>query len=270
MPDDLPRFDTNTPSVARIYDAMLGGRDNYEVDRQVYRQTVEIEPNIATYAVELRRWLVRAVRFLAEGAGIDQFLDCGSGLPTAENTHQVVQRINPEARVLYVDHDPMVVAHARAILDENDHTEVLEADLRYPAELLSHPLVTSHLDLTRPIALIQNATLHHVRDEDDPWQIMAGYLDGLMPGSYVAISHFLDPEDGGRQSEVTKALRARYRAAVGSGTPRNRARITAFFDGLELVEPGLVRFVDWWPDGPHLAPLPDILDLGLAGVGRKA
>jgi hypothetical protein len=264
-----PHVDTTRPSVARLYDLFLGGKDNYQVDREVYARTLQIDPDAPLLARALRQWLVRVVRFLAAGARIDQFLDCGSGLPTSQNTHQVAQRVNPETTVVYVDNDPMVIAHGRALLEENDRTHFVAGDLRHPEELLAHPTVNRYLDLSRPIALMQCSTMHHVEDDEDPQGIMARYIDALPSGSYVALSHFHDPADGSKVSELARVLEANLREAVGCGRCRTYPEIESLLRGLELVEPGLVRVVDWWPDGPRIKPLTTIDHIGYGAVGRK-
>jgi hypothetical protein len=265
----LAGVDTTKPSVARVYDMMLGGKDHYEVDREFYRRTMEIEPNAPLLAQALRRWLIRVVRYLTTTAKIDQFLDCGSGLPTAENTHQVAQRINPEATVVYVDNDPMVIAHGRALLEENDHTHVVAADLRYPDDLFAHPVVSRSLDFDRPIALMQCATIHHVEDDENPRELMARYIELLPSGSYVLLSHFCDPDDGSEVSTLAKAMEANLRSAIGRGRCRTPAEIESYLTGLEILEPGLVPVGDWWPEGPRLTPALPIDFIGYGMVGRK-
>jgi S-adenosyl methyltransferase len=264
-----PFVDTTKPSIARVYDMFLGGKDHYEVDREVYRRTVEINPEVPLMAQAFRQWLVRVVRFLASDPGIDQFLDCGSGLPTAENTHQVAQRIRPGTTVVYVDNDPMVVAHGRALLAENDRTHFVDGDLRDPEKLLAHPTVTHNLDWSRPIGLMQCGTLHHVGAEDNPNGLMERYIEALPSGSYVAVSHFFDPADGTELSELASALAVNLRNAVGSGWCRTYSQIESLFCGLELVEPGLVPAADWWPDGPRTRPLADVERVAYGAVARK-
>jgi hypothetical protein len=263
------QIDTTTPSIARVYDAFVGGKDNFEVDRAVYQQILQIAPEAASSGRQCRSWLIRVVRFLAHTARIDQFLDCGSGLPTAENTHQAAQRSNSEAHVVYVDNDPSVAAHGRALLEENDRTHFAVCDLRRPEELLNHPVVTKHLDLNRPLALIHCNTLHHVTDEENPHGIMASYIDALPSGSYVAICHLHDPADGSQRAELAQDLQSRFQSLMGSCYFRTRESIAAFFDGLEMVEPGLAYLFDWWPDGPALTPPEDGHHLLLGGVGYK-
>ncbi|MEV4313652.1 SAM-dependent methyltransferase [Actinocrispum sp. NPDC049592] len=266
---ELPEVDPTRPSIARVYDAFLGGKDNYEVDREVYRQALAIDPDAPLAARDLRDWLVRVVRFLAGTAGIDQFLDCGSGLPTAQNVHQVAQRTNPDVTVVYVDNDPVVAAHGRALLAENQSTHFLFADLRRPAEILQHPVVTKVLDFDRPLALMQCATIHHVLDEEGPAELMRAYIDALPSGSYVALSHFLDPGEGSEYRSLARRLEENLRRSVGSGECRTHERILSFLDGLEPIEPGLVPVVDWWPDGPPMKPLAPVQRLIAGAVARK-
>jgi SAM-dependent methyltransferase len=267
--DATAMVDSSRASIARVYDAILGGKDNYAVDRQVVDDVLRIAPESPLVAKALRRWLVRVVRYLAR-SGVDQFLDCGSGLPTAENTHQVAQFHNPEATVVYVDIDPIVAAHGRALLEENDRTHVVRADLTRPRELLASPGVARHLDFDRPVALIQCASLHHVDDEHEPAKIMAEYVDALCPGSYVALTHWLDPEDGGEGTALARRKEAAYRnSSMGTGRYRTRGEIMAMLDGLELLEPGLVELDQWWPGGPALTPPSLVERLILGAVGRK-
>jgi hypothetical protein len=263
-------IDTSVASIARVYDAMLDGKDNYEVDREVRRQLIEVAPDIQTMARDNRDWLIRVSRYLAGEVGIAQFLDCGSGLPTAENTHQVVQRLNPDARVIYVDDDPVVQAHGRAILEENPLTHFSSADLTRPQDLLADPVVTTYLDFDEPMALYQISTLHHVPDEQRPHEIMAAMIDALPSGSYVALTHFYDPADGSDLAKLARQLEAvLLTGPMGSGRFRTRAEIAAFFSGLEIVEPGLVLPCEWWPDGPRTKPLLDIQQLLLGALARK-
>ncbi|TCO46559.1 SAM-dependent methyltransferase [Actinocrispum wychmicini] len=269
MSRNLPDIDPTVPSIARVYDAFLGGKDHYEVDRQVLTEILKIAPEAPRIGRECRAWLIRVVRFLAASAGIDQFLDVGSGLPTAENTHQAVQRINAEAQVVYVDNDPMVAAHGRALLEENDRTHFVVGDLRHPAELLKDPVVSRYLDWTRPIGLIQSNTVHHVADEYQPNQVMAAYIDSLPSGSYVAISHLHNPDDGSDRAELAKESEAKYMAMMGSCHFRTRERIASYFTGLEMVEPGLTYLFEWWPDGPRMTEPATGEYLLLGGVGRK-
>lgn len=263
-------IDANGPSVARVYDCFLGGKDHYEVDRQVFHQIDAVAPQMKHLARAGRNWLVRVTRFLAGTAGIDQFLDCGAGLPTAENTHQAAQRMNADARVIYVDNDPVVAAHGRALLEENDRTHLVMADLTRPDEMFSDPAVTKYLELDRPLALMQCSTLHHVSDAERPLEIMQRYLELLPSGSYVALIHFHDPQDGAEGSDLARFVEDVFaRGTMGSGYFRTRSQIQAFFGDLEMVEPGLVKLNEWWPDGPLLGSGTAADEVALGGVARK-
>jgi SAM-dependent methyltransferase len=261
-------IDTTRASIARVYDAFLGGKDNFEIDREVLRQVATVAPQVTDLAWSNRNFLVRACRFLAGQAGITQYLDCGSGLPTAENTHQIVQRLQPDAKVLYIDNDPVVLAHGRALLEENENTLFVSADIFDPDEVLAVPEVREFLDFSQPIALIQNGTLHHYLGDDSP-ELMQKYIDALAPGSYVVISHFLDPETP-EHAKTARALEERFtHSPMGSGLFRTHEQIEAMFNDLELVTPGLVLCDEWWPDGPRVTPLSQIEECIAGGIGRK-
>jgi SAM-dependent methyltransferase len=261
-------IDTTRASIARVYDAFLGGKDNFEIDREVLRQVATVAPQVTDLAWSNRNFLVRACRFLAGQAGITQYLDCGSGLPTAENTHQIVQRLQPDAKVLYIDNDPVVLAHGRALLEENENTLFVSADIFDPDEVLAVPEVREFLDFSQPIALIQNGTLHHYLGDDSP-ELMQKYIDALAPGSYVVISHFLDPETP-EHAKTARALEERFtHSPMRSGLFRTHEQIEAMFNDLELVTPGLVLCDEWWPDGPRVTPLSQIEECIAGGIGRK-
>ena len=257
-----PGVDTSKPSIARVYDAAIGGRDNYAVDRAVVEELRKISPEAMEAGKINRAFLIRSVRYLAE-QGIDQFLDLGSGLPTAQNTHQVAQSVNPQARVVYVDNDPIVYAHGQAILAKNAHTRVITADFLDYDGVLTHPEVEGFLDLSRPIGLVMLAVIHHVLDEEDPRGLVAAYRDRVAPGSYLTLSHVTNafPETRELESVMVKAL--------GRGQMRDREEITAFFDGFSLVQPGIVALPYWRPDEPVAEPLGHAGLLALGGVGRK-
>jgi SAM-dependent methyltransferase len=261
--------DPHRASVARVYDALLGGKENYAVDRQVMKEIMTAVPDIIDAARENRAFLIRLCRFMASQTGVVQYLDCGSGLPTSENTHQVVQRLNPESKVVYVDNDPVVLAHGRALLEEDERTRLIRGDLFEPSVVLEDKVVRTHLDFTQPIALFQLATLHHYKGpRHRAAEVMREYIDALPSGSYVAISHFFDPEDD--DTAVTKAVEEAVRkGSLGGATPRTRDEIMELFAGLEMVEPGLVPLTDWWPDGPRLKPRTTTQQLVAGGVGRK-
>lgn len=261
------RFDAGTPSLARVYDASLGGKDNFDSDRSLLDRLREVSPDFPKANLENRRWLARVVHFLAGPAGIDQFLDVGAGMPTDENTHEIARRLNPDARVVYVDDDPSVLAFGRALLEDDDRVRFVAGDLRRPADVLEQ--VAPMLELDRPVALIQAATLHNVRDEDDPHAIMAEYVRALAPGSYVAISHARDTADGGPLSTLMHEVMAAFASGGVVSVGRTQEQIEAYFDGLELLEPGVVPLIEWWPTGPRLTPIADVERLLVGGVGRK-
>ncbi|MGW2918442.1 SAM-dependent methyltransferase [Streptomyces angustmyceticus] len=264
-------IDTTRPSIARVYDAFLNGKDNYEVDREVVRSVQKAVPEVPDLAVENRAFLIRTCRFLAGQTGITQYLDCGSGLPTAENTHHVVQRVTPDSRVVYVDNDPAVLSHGRALLEENENTALVSEDIFEPEKLLQNDLVRSKLDWNEPIALLHMGTLHHYRVEDTRSRkdIMRAYIDALPSGSYVAISHFLDPED--EHSQVARKMEHLFlHSRMGSGTFSTRAELQELFHGLEMVPPGLVPCSDWWPDGPQLKEKSAAQRCIAGGVARKS
>ncbi|MEV6061357.1 SAM-dependent methyltransferase [Nocardia asteroides] len=259
--------DTTRASIARVYDAALNGKDNYEVDRAVLDQVRTVAPQVNDLAWANRDFLIRVCRFLAR-AGVDQYLDLGSGLPTAENTHQVVQRVDPGSRVVYVDNDPSVLVHAQALLANNSRTRIAEADIFRPLEVLGNAAVRAELDFTRPLALLHIGTLHHYLGEDAS-ALMQTYIDALPSGSFVAIAHFHDPQTP-EYSELARKMEEKFiHSPMGSGRFRTGPEIQAMFGDLDMVEPGLVRCDDWWPDGPHLTPLNAVRHCIVGGVGRK-
>ncbi|MFB4273937.1 SAM-dependent methyltransferase [Nonomuraea sp. MTCD27] len=255
-------IDTTRPSIARAYDVVLHGKDNYEVDRAFVAEIVKVVPEIYDVAAYNRQMLGRGVRFLA-GQGVTQFLDLGSGLPTVENTHQVAQRANPDSRVVYVDNDPMVPAQGRALLADNDRAAVVSADLRDPAAVLGDEAVRRLVDLGRPVGVLLVGVLHHLHDDEDPRGIVEAYMAAVPSGSYLFITHFCDSSQDSRDAE------RKYLALLGTGRFRTVAEITGFFDGFELVEPGVVPLPRWRPD----AAVPEALTVGqrlmFGGVARK-
>jgi hypothetical protein len=257
-----PQIDVHKPSAARVYDAILGGKDNFAWDRVVADRALAAFPDCDTSALMNRQILGRAVRYMS-GKGIDQFLDLGSGLPTAQNTHEIAQAANPGARVMYVDNDPIVVVHGRALLAENPQTAVVTADVRRPDTVLTSAEVTSFLDFTRPIGLILNAVIHHVNDDEDPHGIVGKFKAALPSGSYLQLTHFSNATP-----EAT-ALERVLMEAIGSGRMRSRQEFTSFFDGLELVGPGVVYLPEWRPDTTVRYPLETAAKLILSGMGYK-
>ncbi len=267
--DVIPAYiDVSKASVARVYDAFLNGKDNYEIDREVLRRVQQVAPEATQLGWDNREFLIRATRFIAAQTGITQYLDCGSGLPTAENTHQVAQRVQPDSRVVYVDNDPVVLAHGRALLEENDQTHLVGADIFDPAAVLENEVVRRHLDFTEPIALYQCGTMHHYTG-DRFAEIMQAYVDALPSGSYVALSHFFDPQSPEFSALARKMEEVFLHSPMGSGMFRTRAEIESMLPGLELVEPGLVLCADWWPDGPRVRPLYPVQQCIVGAVGRK-
>jgi hypothetical protein len=256
-----PEIDTTQPSVARVYDAILGGKDNFAVDRAVAVEAIATVGDRGNGARLNRAALGRAVRYMVL-QGVDQFLDLGSGLPTVQNTHEIAQTINPFARVVYVDNDPSVFLHGKALLADDASTTVILADILAPDALLAAPEVRGLLDFGKPVGLILNAVIHHVLDEEDPNGIVARYKQELVPGSYMQMTHFCD------ESPEVRASMDVLRRSLGRGQVRSREEITRFFDGLEMVQPGLVYLNEWQPD-----TLPNEAEPGatlmLCGVGRK-
>jgi len=259
-----PPFDTSVANQARIYDYLLGGKDNYEADRAAVDAVLKIAPEMGFAARENRAFLGRVVRYLAVEAGIRQFLDIGTGIPTAGNTHQVAQDVAPDARVVYVDYDPVVLAHARALLrsDPAGATQYIDADLRDSATILGQ--AGQLLDFTKPVAVTMLMVLHVIPDADDPYAAVTRVMDALPPGSYLAVSHLgadlLDTEKKqGFEDVVRRQAQQQY---IG----RTRDEMERFFAGMDLIEPGLVRVEDWRPDPDAYAKCRSTL---WCGLGRK-
>jgi hypothetical protein len=256
--------DSTMPNVARIYDYLLGGKDNFAADREAAGQLVAAIPDVAAIARDNRSFLGRAVRYLAAEAGLRQFLDLGSGLPTQANVHQLAQGVAPDSRVVYVDSDPMVASHGRALLARGDEVAMVLGDLRDPAGILGHPEVAGLLDLTRPVAVLCTSTLHFIPDYEDPHRIIAGYRDNLAPGSHLVITHGTIEEDP--EGEADKAAGV-YRQASSQLHVRPLAEVRRFFEGFELVDPELVWITEWRPE-PGTEPTGRRQSLRGA-VGRK-
>lgn len=261
--------DTSRAGIARIYDAALGGKDNFDADRRALAAILEIAPGMCTVARRNRAWLRRVVRYLAGIVGVEQFLDAGAGLPTVSNTHEIAQLGNPWARIVYLDNDPMVSAHGRALLETNEDTVYLHGDLTDPALLAADSAVRRYLDRDRPVVVLLGAVLHHLPDSADPAGIVARIVAALSPGSYVAITHFWDPGDRSPDHALAREMERRFQAGLGSGRFRSRAVIESYFAGLDLLEPGVVPLAEWWPSGPVRPPENPEERLILGGVGRK-
>jgi SAM-dependent methyltransferase len=256
-------IDVGKPSIARAYDAVLGGKDNYEIDRAVAEELFKVMPEIGDLAWFNRAILGRGVRYLAAEAGIRQFLDLGSGLPTVENTHQVAQRHAPDARVVYVDIDPIVLAHGRALLVENNHTTVVTADLRDPEDIINSPEVRTQVDFSKPVGVMLVGMLHHMHDDEDPRGIVDAYMSAVPSGSYLFLTHFC------RSGSDAAALEETFLQFLGTGRFRTNEEIERYFDGLELVDPGLVYLPEWRPDALLTYPLTIGQRLMVGGIARK-
>lgn len=258
-------IDNGVPHSARIYDYWLGGKDNFAADRAVAEALISAIPTLRSMAAENRRFVHRVARYLVGQAGVRQFLDVGTGIPTRPNLHEVAQQIAPETRVVYVDNDPIVLAHARALMisTEQGRSEYIHADLREPELIVNHRTLREVLDLDQPVALTIIATLMLLEDADDPWRTIRVLMDALPSGSYVVITH----PTGDFNPEAVKIA---VDSAVASGmtlVPRSHDEVARFFEGWELVEPGIVPVAAWKPDDgtptdPHAAYY-------WAGVARK-
>jgi O-methyltransferase involved in polyketide biosynthesis len=264
-PGQPPEINTSVPQSARIWNYWLGGKDNYPVDRAAGDQYREVFPGIVDVARASRQFLTRSVRYLAGEAGIRQFLDVGTGLPTADNTHEVAQRVDPTCRIVYVDNDPLVLAHARALLTSTPEgaTDYLDTDLREPDKILEAAART--LDFSQPVALILSGILGHIADYDEARSIVKRLLDPLPSGSYLALN------DG--TNVISKAFERAQEGYNQSGAVpyhlRSPEQIAGFFEGLELVEPGVVSCPRWRPDPADARDgLPAEVD-AFGGVGRK-
>jgi hypothetical protein len=258
------RVDTGVPNIARMYDYYLGGKDNFGVDREAAENVIAALPDMPLMVRENRRFLHRAVRFLAGSAGIRQFLDIGAGLPTQGNVHAVAHSVAPDARVVYVDNDPMVVTHGRALLSDSTKVSVVQADLRDPEKVLE--AARGFLDFERPVAVLMLAVLHFIRDVEDPWDILACLRDAMPSGSYLAISHVT----GDYHPEATSAARQVYDDQTNATMVfRRHGDVLRFFGGLDLLDPGLTTKSLWRPDSPSEVPNGAEEQWGYAGVAIK-
>jgi trans-aconitate methyltransferase len=259
----MPDFDTSVPHIARVYDYWLGGTDNFPADRAMGERTLQAYPNLALSVRANRAFLARAVRYLAGQAGIRQFLDIGTGIPTANNTHEVAQRIAPESRIVYVDHDPVVLAHAKQLLTSTPQgaCAYLDGDLRDPSAILAAAAET--LDFGQPVAVMLIAVMHFVGDETEAGAIVQRLMGACAPGSFLTITHAASDIDAEQMAEMVRRLNE---STAEKTTLRDRAGVTRLFDALELVEPGVIRAAEWRPDTDAEAASPAAL---WAGVARK-
>jgi trans-aconitate methyltransferase len=238
----LPGFDTGVANAARMWNYWIGGKDNFRVDREAGDQVLEAMPALPVVARMLRRFLTTTVDELT-AAGVRQFLDIGTGLPTADNTHDVAQRAAPESRIVYVDHDPVVISHARALLTSSREgtTDYIQADLRDWATISEGARQT--LDFSRPVAILMIAVLHFILDAEDPHRIIAEMVADLAPGSYLVIAHAASDVGAATAAAMARTYNATSSLRI---TPRDRATVTRFFDGMELTDPGLMPLDQWW------------------------
>jgi hypothetical protein len=259
--DPVP-FDTSVAHIARVYDYWLGGKDNFAADREAAEQAIAANPGVRAGVRANRAFLARAVRYLAGECGIRQFLDIGTGIPTAENTHEVAQAVAPQSRIVYVDNDPVVLLHARSLLssDPAGSADYVDADLRDTGTILDNAART--LDFARPVAVLMLLVLHLIPDSDDPYGIVGRLMDAVPDGSYLAITHVAADVHVAAMAEMAQRLN---RLVAEKGTMRSRDEIARFFDGLTLAEPGVVQPQLWRPEGP--VPLANVP--AWCGVARK-
>jgi O-methyltransferase involved in polyketide biosynthesis len=263
LPQDI---NTDVAHPARVYDYWLGGKDNFPADRALAEMMIQAIPNMRGLAAANRAFLRRAVRYLAAEAGVRQFLDIGTGIPTSPNVHEVAQEAAPGTRVVYVDNDPIVLAHARALLTSQDagETTFIMADLREPKSILDHPTLAATLDLTQPVAVMLVAVLMYFRDTDDPnpFEMVATLMEPMPSGSYLAVTH---PTPDFNPEETAQAVAAAEAAGI-TLVPRGQAEIARFFSGLDVVDPGVTPVLSWRPDEPPDDPRSAYY---WAGVARK-
>jgi S-adenosyl methyltransferase len=258
------RLNTNIPHPARRYDYWLGGKDNFAADRESADAIAAVYPEVRTAAIENRWFLHRVVRYLAAEVGIRQFLDIGTGIPTSPNVHEIAQGVDPGARIVYVDNDPIVLAHARALLTSSPQgrTAYIDADLREPDAILRDPDLRDTLDPTRPVALMMVAILHFILDDRDPYGVVARLVDAMPPGSYLVLSHvtydYLPPTTIAELNAANAARNVEFR-------PRSRAEFARFFDGLALVPPGIVSVAEWHAEAAP-QPRPSAETTGVYGA----
>jgi hypothetical protein len=258
--------DTKKANIARVYDYWLGGTHNFLADQDAARAIAAVAPNAPLVGLANRAFLSRAVRYLSAN-GVSQFLDIGSGIPTQGNVHEVAQQANPQARVVYVDIDPVAVAHSKAILSGNGNAAVIEADLHDPAKILEDDQTRRLIDFSQPVGLLLVAILHFFPDSDEPFKIVESLRDQLAPGSFLVLCHGTDDET----PETARAVKEIYNRSVSNPLIlRSGTEILRFFDGFDVVDPGLVFIPQWRPDDPADVPADPQTYGNLVGVGRKS
>jgi O-methyltransferase involved in polyketide biosynthesis len=266
-PSDCSRFDPTTPNIARMYDYFLGGKDNFAVDRQAGDQVTELAPEVPLIARENRRFLDRVVRFLVD-AGIRQFIDIGTGLPTQGHVHEILQRIAPDARVAYIDNDPVVVTHGQALLSGRGQTTVINADLRNPHEILTSPALAQLIDLRRPVAILLMAVLHFIDDDDQARHVIVQLTEAITPGSYLALSHAVSDTRPDTMAQLASVYREGPMKGAKAQDLRTRSEVVQLLDGLDIIEPGIVHLPAWRPDPGATFNDPEAVWL-VGGIGRK-
>jgi len=261
----VEQIDTSKPHTARMYDYYLGGRDNYEVDREAAQHVIDLFPDAVLWARANRDFMQRAVRYLVE-SGVRQIIDIGTGIPTSPNTHEVAHAVSKDIRVAYVDNDPIVATHAGTRLLGTGNTGFFFGDMRDPASVLRHPAIGELIDLDQPLALMLVSVLHFVRDDEDPAGMIAAYRDALPSGSHLVLSH--GTADFHPDEAVAVAEIYRKKDATAGFSARSHTEVMAFFDGFELIEPGLVQVSLW---RPRTEPDPgEVVRTGMYGaIGRK-
>ncbi|GAB3943641.1 SAM-dependent methyltransferase [Kribbella albertanoniae] len=261
-------FNIGVPASARVWDCLLGGKNNYASDREVVAAIRDLAPEFSMVAVDNQQFLIRAGAYLAGELGITQFLDCGAGLPISNPLHAVVQAVRPDAKVLYIDNDSIVLAHARALLQTNDNTEVVAADIFDPTTLLENDIVKTFFDWSQPVAIIHTATLHHHPGEAaELTEVMQTYIDAVAAGSCTVISHLVDPDQPGGH-RVARDIEKIFLAGLSTGWFRAPDEIAALFPGQELLNPGIVA-CRHWPNQPPEKSDNVFRDLIVGGIGRK-
>ena len=267
---EYPDFDVSKPNVARVYDAMLGGKDNFAADREFVAEVLRFAPMAPLGAIANRQFLQRVVQYLVIEAGVTQFLDLGSGLPTQGNVSEVARQFSPRVRVVHVDNDPVVYTHSKALLADARTTEFVVGDVRRPGEILADPDIEALIDFDQPVGLLLFALLHHVEDGDHPERIMAEFRAAMPSGSYVAISSLRLP---GPEMPELRAITIEgeklLAGPLGAMRWREDGEILSWFGGWELVSPGLVPLGDWRPPVAGHVPYPELQNSFSGGVARK-